>query len=432
MVDEILEIVKNNEFFQGGFLVAVMSGILMYLRSIPNRIYSFFNRYTTLSISIPDSSAKFNWMSRYVNDKYDGSNYGSYTVINRKGEVYESVADYRYFKIGNSCWVKFAFKERELESKSGGEDGLAYSMSLKLYGFNKRKNLSNLLLQAKEKYGPKKGQRSILKWRTSGWGHVCNVPDRRLDTVYSDSMEQVMVDLKEFRGKECQYKKRGIPFRRGYLLHGPPGTGKTSSISAIANEFELDIHTINLTSLSGNSLSAALSGDNKLIVFEDIDSVKATNARSKLMVRAPEDKKMHPKEEQMHLELGAKPGASSTESYNDDGIALCELLNAIDGAMTGHNLIFIFTTNHPEKLDPALLRPGRIDKKVLFGYMSQNEFKKMVKVYFDKDCGDCLVRGDLTAAEAQNHYLTHDDYDKFMDFCCTSLQKAAETELVKC
>ena len=415
MYEQILEIIKTNEFFQGGFLVAVISGVLMYVKSVPSKVYRFFNRYSTLYLDLPDSSDEFNWVSLHVNDLYSESNYGSYTIVNRKGYMYTSIGDYRYLRLGKFCWVKFIFAKRELDNKSGGEDAFAYSMSLKLYGWGKRKSLVNLVQEAKEKYGPSEGKKSIARWSTNYWSHVCWVPERTMDTVYSDSMEAVLSDISNFQTKQEQYAAKGIPYRRGYMFHGPPGTGKTSSISALANALGMGINTINLSSITGKSLIDALAHSDKLIVFEDVDAISAANTR---------------KEQAKTSESNSSEVKSTAEDIFET-ITLSELLNAIDGSVTGQNLIFIFTTNHPEKLDPALMRPGRIDRKVLFGYMSQNEFKKMTKVYFDRDCGDCLVRGDLTAAEAQNNYLTYDDYDNFMDFCCTSSGSNASQNLIE-
>ena len=135
---------------------------------------------------------------------------------------------------------------------------------------------------------------------------------------------------------------------------------------------------------------AALSSNDKLIVFEDIDGISSARARTE----DPENE-----EDELFKQM-----------------SISELLNAIDGQLTGQNLIFFFTTNHPDKLDAALMRPGRIDQKVLFGYMSQSEFEQMVYKYFGREC-EGSVRPGLTAAVAQNSFLIHRDYDKFMLEC---------------
>ena len=387
VLEQILDIFKNNEFFQGGFLVAVMSGLLFYVKSIPSKLLYIFDRYATLSISIPDSNSHFTWVSRYVNQLYENSNYGKYTIVNRRGFEHTSIGDTRYHRVSGACWIKFIFTERELDNKAGSDDAFAYSISLKLYGFGKRKHLTSFLSKCRKDFGPSSSENSIIEWKPPGyWDNFKTVPDRGLDTVYSDSLEEVRQDILSFKEKEETYKSKGIPFRRGYLFYGPPGTGKTSSISALANTLGMDVHTIKLNNISSDSLTRALSQDNKLIAFEDIDSVSATKTRQET------------------------EGIKSNDSEGFSFLDLSDLLNAIDGTITGNNLIFIFTTNHPDKLDPALLRPGRIDKKVLFGYMNQSEFEKMTNVYFGRGCDGCLVRDDLTAAEAQNHYLTYGDY----------------------
>lgn len=390
MYDEILNIIQTNEFFQGGFLVALVSAMFMYVRSIPKRLYYFYNRYTTLYFSLPDSTPEFNWLSQYVNDLYKDSNYGEYTVINRKGYCYTSIGDHRYYRISRLCWVKFIFTSRELDSKAGGDDALAYSTSLKFYGLGKRAALQELLTTSKKLYGPKKERRSVKRWDDGWWQTLCDVPSRTMETVYSDAMSFVYDDIQKFYGQRETYEQKGIPFRRGFLLHGPPGTGKTSSISALANELDLDICLVNLTTTSGSSLMSALSSDDKLFVFEDIDGISSARARAE----KPEDE-----EDELFKQM-----------------SISELLNAIDGQLTGQNLIFFFTTNHPDKLDAALMRPGRIDQKVLFGYMNQSEFEQMVYKYFGRDC-EGSVRPGLTAAVAQNSFLIHRDYDKFMLDC---------------
>ncbi|KAK0706296.1 P-loop containing nucleoside triphosphate hydrolase protein, partial [Lasiosphaeria miniovina] len=123
------------------------------------------------------------------------------------------------------------------------------------------------------------------------------------------------------------YSDRGIPYRRGYLFHGPPGTGKTSFAVAIASQFYLPIYTYNLkdSGLTDEKLGKLIrrSPSRCLIVFDDIDVI------------------------------GDKPGVS-----------LPGLLTAIDGPSSHEGHILIMTTNIPDGLNDALVRPERIDRKV--------------------------------------------------------------------
>jgi chaperone BCS1 len=158
-----------------------------------------------------------------------------------------------------------------------------------------------------------------------------------------------------------------VPYHRGYLFYGSPGTGKTSLVSAVAQRFGMSIYAINLAHFNDRSLVGAMNDvdQNSVILFEDIDCMKSGDARTQQesVVRESQSKS-----------LGAKEDRS--------GVTLSGLLNALDGFSAPDNVLFIMTSNQIEALDPALLRPGRIDYRLYLGPATEEQKVELYRRFF--------------------------------------------------
>ncbi|KAK7860834.1 aaa-atpase [Quercus suber] len=177
--------------------------------------------------------------------------------------------------------------------------------------------------------------------------------------------EEIINDLINFTNRKEYYAKIGKAWRRGYLLYGPPGTGKSTMIAAMANFLDYDIYNIELTAIKDNTelrMMLSETTNRSIIVIEDIDcSLELTGSRKKK------------KREE------GKGGESK--------VTLSGILNFIDGLASacGEEKIIVFTTNHIEKLDPALIRRGRMDKHIELSYCKFEAFKVLAKNYLDID-----------------------------------------------
>ena len=211
------------------------------------------------------------------------------------------------------------------------------------------------------------------------------------------------------------------PYTRGYLLYGNPGTGKTSTIRAISNECKRHIHYLSLNEIkSDQQLNELLNGINykeTILVIEDIDAMTAiTNRRS--VEDKKEDKTVHEvKLEVLEKKLDEMTGRRNhSEVVNEGKLTLSGLLNALDGVFSHEGRILIMTTNHPEVLDEALIRPGRIDRKFKFTNCDHSMIKKLYKNFFNKE----ILDKDLEKIE--------DEFYSPAFITCTFMQYRNESE----
>lgn len=247
-------------------------------------------------------------------------------------------------------------------------------------------------------------------------GFWCRTRDlhaaRGLDAVALDKGQGEMLkrDLERFIADRSFYSKIGMPYRRGYLFSGRPGTGKTSLVQAISATYGRDIYYMNLKNIKEDSaLQSAFSNvpRNSIIVLEDVDAQsKIVHTRSDssspsvhrhIRPKSP-SRKLFEDEDNIDsdsdtdsppdkpLKIGpTKKGSGLSDFF---GPTLSCLLNCLDGYAMAEGTIVILTSNHPERLDPALIRPGRIDLHLELGYCTHFQLRAMYKTVVGIDSLD--------------------------------------------
>ncbi|KAG9134916.1 hypothetical protein Leryth_001212 [Lithospermum erythrorhizon] len=212
-----------------------------------------------------------------------------------------------------------------------------------------------------------------------------------------EKKREIMNDLLDFANGEGFYQRTGRAWKRGYLLYGPPGTGKSSMIAAMANFLGYDIYDLELTEVHTNSELRKLlmkTSSKSIIVIEDIDcSINLTNRKKSGGSGGGGGGGRSSSNAVVSSYDGSPPGAGAVNGGGEDGgntITLSGLLNFTDGLWSccGSERIFVFTTNHIEKLDPALLRSGRMDMHVFMSYCSFPSLKILLKNYLGYDESD--------------------------------------------
>ncbi|KAK9774287.1 putative BCS1 N terminal-domain-containing protein [Seiridium cardinale] len=231
------------------------------------------------------------------------------------------------------------------------------------------------------------------------WQQVADRPIRDMKTVVLDNQQkmQVLADINEYLHPATPrwYANRGIPLRRGYLFYGPPGTGKTSLSFALAGVFGLDIYVISLLepSLTEEDLSALFSTLPRrcVVLLEDIDTAGLKRPTDETVTVDPVKKdadKGDKKETPNDWKVSDLAKALKKEGNDDKkGISLSGLLNAIDGVASHEGRVLIMTTNVPESLDEALIRPGRVDLQVGFTNATRVQAEELFIRMYEGDQG---------------------------------------------
>jgi len=216
--------------------------------------------------------------------------------------------------------------------------------------------------------------------------------------VLDESVKQSLLDdMRDYLHPHTRrwYSNRGIPYRRGYLLYGPPGTGKSSLSFAIAGYFKLKIYIVSLNSLAMNeeNLGTLFSELPKqcVVLLEDIDTAGLTHTR----------KNPSETEEEAKPLITTVPGTTVVnpqEPAKSGGgrISLSALLNILDGVASQEGRVLIMTTNHIEKLDEALIRPGRVDMRIKFDLANTQMITTIFRSIF------ATLEGDVPAFDKQS------------------------------
>ncbi|KAF9224043.1 P-loop containing nucleoside triphosphate hydrolase protein [Gyrodon lividus] len=242
--------------------------------------------------------------------------------------------------------------------------------------------LTEILREAKKQYleARKATVTVYVPDSNNSWRDLATRPKRPLNSIILDPgiMELVVEDARSFLGSKSWYSERGIPFRRGYLLYGAPGSGKTSLIHSVAGELGLDVYIISLSrsGLDDIGLSELICTlpEKCIALMEDIDAAfhHGLNRES----TKPPSSQSPPEPENSD---GPKTGPLAPTGNR---ITLSGLLNALDGIGAQEGRILFATTNNRSSLDPALCRPGRMDLHIKFQLASKYQAEELFKCFY--------------------------------------------------
>ncbi len=412
-MSDLLKVLDQNPFFSGGLTLMVIGSAAAMLRRLPGRIWGFLERRLSITVEIPDRDPAFRWVQgwladhRYSRRARDLSLTTTWVTRDPDPEI-DSDADYNR-PSGPASEAKFllspapgmhlmTYRRRPLilhrtrrELQNGGSAAYQENLTLQLVGGN-RAMVEAILAEAHTASFPRTPGVGILTVQNACWSSVSWQHKRPLDSlVLADGiLEDLLADLREFYASAAWYAERGIPYRRGYLLHGPPGTGKTTTVLALAGELKLSVGVLSLSSklMSDDALRTLVDAlpAATLLLIEDVDCIfkerRATDVQT--------------------------------------GVTLSGILNAIDGVSSRDGRVLFMTTNHPERLDPALIRPGRVDRKIELGYSTPDQARRLF-LWFYRGCGigpqelehlaarfaAQVPRGQVCMAAIQEHLLRH-------------------------
>jgi chaperone BCS1 len=225
------------------------------------------------------------------------------------------------------------------------------------------------------------------------WDTGVSRPARTVDSIALESGKKrlLMKECTRYFSKEDErfHASRGIPYRRGLLFYGPPGTGKTLFTVALAGHFNLDVYMISMSDGALNDVGLGKLFDTLprrcIVLLEDIDSSGIDREPRKEVVKSYRD-------------------PSKTSKTVTVGVTLSGLLNVLDGPASVDGRLVVMTSNSPDSLDAALLRPGRIDSKVLFGYTNKEVSAQIFLHIFTKTSDEII-----SASKRRKEYELEDN-----------------------
>lgn len=248
-------------------------------------------------------------------------------------------------------------------------------LSISCFGRNPRV-IKELLIDAREQYLKKDEKKTIIYRGALGtnggdpsWQRCMSRASRPISTVILNEKvkKELIEDVTDYLDPNTRrwYSNRGIPYRRGYLLYGPPGTGKSSLSLALAGFFRMRIYMVSLSSsLASEENLATLFAElprRCVVLLEDIDTAGLTHTRDETKGEGDQETVVPA------AVAPSKPGAPPATPALPGRLSLSGLLNILDGVASQEGRVLIMTTNHLEKLDKALIRPGRVDQIIEFG-----------------------------------------------------------------
>jgi ATP-dependent 26S proteasome regulatory subunit len=213
---------------------------------------------------------------------------------------------------------------------------------------------------------------------------------KKFNNIFFKDKSKFINDVDFFINNYEWYKNKGIPYTFGIFLYGKPGTGKTSLIKALANYTNRHILNINLKSIktatqfteifqTKNFGKTVIPSNKIIIIIEDIDcltDIIANRSKNELNKPTKPNKNDNDKNNKNNNEI------TLINKDDNDKLTLSHILNTIDGCYERNGNILIITTNHPEKIDPALIRPGRIDWSLNLDYLSKEMFNEMFCYFY--------------------------------------------------
>lgn len=372
--------IETNQFFGGGLILMIAGGLVAYFREVPARIWSWLKHWWIIEVDVLDRDSAFLWIDEWLaRHAYSRRRARVLTVrtqpVSYEERLNDPTGDARpriLFSPGPGEHYLFyrgrlviLNRQRPDMNSNAAQQAPSVRETFHISVFSRDRNIIRQLLEdARDVAAPNTDNRiSIYRTQYSSWTEsLKRLPRPAESVVLRDGLMQELIDdVKTFLARRTWYIDRGIPFRRGVLLYGPPGAGKSSAVLAIASALKMDIALLSLASsnLDDDDLCELLATPpaNAIVLIEDIDCV--------FLQRKETDEKRNK-------------------------LTFSGLLNAIDGVASGEGRVLIATTNHIERLDPALIRPGRIDRKDWIGHADRDQLRRMF-VRFFSDCDPALA-----------------------------------------
>lgn len=400
MFDSVATAFSANQFFSGGLLLGALGLAAVWLRNVPKHLWSLFKRgfVSTLTFDNRDDLI-FTTLVEYMDAKDVLRGINQFTVRGvRQSSGYSSFADdirqgaypqaflspgegFHVFRLdGRLMWMT-----REVQVVQT----VLEKITLSTVGRDKRPLEEFIRAAIAHRIARELNKIAIYvpnPFNHSDWMRAKLGNNRKLSSIVlkEGQTEAILADLHRFFASHDRYEVLGIPWRRGYLLYGSPGTGKTSLVTALASELTLNVCSLSLASggLNDDRVNALLSSvpPRSLILIEDIDSF-----------------------------FRQRDQASSQMKLSFSGF-----INALDGVASHEGSVIFMTTNYPELIDDAVIRSGRVDFRMELSKCDRHQLREMFLKFFPdpstaEEFASSVQPGQWSPAEVQERLLKAND-----------------------
>lgn len=249
----------------------------------------------------------------------------------------------------------FWFEKSQLNSQ--GSEKEKQQIVIKTFG-RSQKPIINLIQDFA--YIPDDTDISVFVWRDNTWNMQTNIKRRKIESVIlKKSVKDALVgNMQYFFDNRDWYESRGLAYKQTNVLHGVPGTGKSSTIKALASHFGKNICNIDMDMMTNMSFENAMATvpKNSIVLIEDFDSCKSTHSRS------GENAALKAQGDGTTVVPTTQRTNPISEFMSDfPSLTLSKILNVMDGVVSLDGTVVFLTTNHLEKIDAAVIRKGRVD-----------------------------------------------------------------------
>jgi hypothetical protein len=388
-----------NTILNTGLIFSAITYFGYQLRAIPEVIWNFIKRKITFNLTIIETDELYLYMERWLLHNHKNSYRNveaslSPQKFNSMDLPHEEIPEEKKDEDKLHLW-QFSdnffiyYRNRRILISKGREklEGAkdlrnAFLNSFTISGIFAKKSILKLIeevIQFNQQFKKERFPRIYTNTDWGDWNFSGENYSKSFDNIFFKDKECLISDINNFLENKTWYQKRGIPYKRGYLFYGLPGNGKTAIVQAIARHFKKDIYYISLNNIESDSNLSRLYSNMKfgsLVVFEDVDAYFEGRKNNK-----------------------------------EKGISFSMLLNCLDGIFSQSGTITIMTTNHPEKLDPALIRHGRIDVKMEITNPNKSEVEKYLQNFYEVESIQNLTYpdGSLSMVQIQDICLLNKD-----------------------
>lgn len=378
----IVEFLRANSFASGGLVLGTLGGLAVWARRLPAAAGHWVWRRVVLEARIDESERAFHWLDSWFHAHPYARRARRLRLVMHGSQLAQVPGEGQHLVTYRDSWLWLSHSREKFEASQLRNYNRSYTLRVPRW---RRALLEQLFDEARAQYQTTRKD-SIDFYINHGaeWRHAGEHPLRRADTVIYPAgvLESVMADARWFHQSESWYNSLGIPYRRGYLLTGSPGTGKSTLALVLASELDYNLYTLDLAdpALNDARLGALMISleERSLVLVEDVDAL-----------------------------------FSGRVSSANNHLTFSGVINALDGLLAGRSRLLVLTTNHPERLDPALCRPGRVDRTFTFGPASPDQALRLWQRFHPTRAdlapgfADWAGNGLFSMADLQQHLINH-------------------------